>query len=142
MSAREDTLQGNKEQAINKAKRSKKKRPDRNQDYVEERASEVSGIPKETIKDAVNAFWNVIQSELEHGNAVKLHGKGRFYLSKRSSRIGRNPATGEEYVVPEREAMAWQTSPAYSKRLRKRRQEIKEAELKKIEKLSQNKEAQ
>ncbi|MEC5422562.1 HU family DNA-binding protein [Virgibacillus sp. C22-A2] len=50
--------------------------------------------------------------------------KGLFYLSRRSSRIGRNPVTGEEFDVPEREAMAFRTSPAYAKRLRERRKVI------------------
>ena len=57
---------------------------------------------------------------LEIGNSVKLHDKGEFHLSKHSGRISRNPATGEEYDVPEREVMAFRTSPAYTNRLRKR----------------------
>lgn len=93
----------------------------RNQDYIEEMAAELTGLDKNMIKDVFNACWVTICDELEHGNTVKLHGKGQFYLSKRSSRIGRNPATGEQHVVPEREAMAFQTSPAYAKRLREQR---------------------
>ncbi|MBU8567723.1 HU family DNA-binding protein [Virgibacillus pantothenticus] len=64
--------------------------------------------------------------ERRFGNEVKLHGKGSFYLSRRSSRIGRNPLTGEEFDVPEREAMVFRTSPAYAKRLRKRRKILAE----------------
>lgn len=89
----------------------------RKQDDIERRAAARTGIPKETIKTAFNACWEAICEELENGNAVKMHGKGLFYLSKRSPRMGRNPATGVQYQIPAREAMAFQTSPAYAKKL-------------------------
>lgn len=97
----------------------------RNQNFIEERASEKSGVHEDTIKAVFNAVWDSICEEVERGNEVKLHGKGSFYLSKRSSRVGRNPLTGEEFDVPEREAMAFRTSPAYAKRLREFRERLK-----------------
>lgn len=96
----------------------------RNQDFIEQEAANLSGHSKDDVKTIFNTCWDVICRELELGNIVKLHGKGRFYLSKRSARIGRNPLTGEEYPVPAREAMAFQTSPAYAKHLRERREEF------------------
>lgn len=104
---------------------------ERNQNYIEAMASKKTGVHKDTIKTVFNAVWDSICEELELGNEVKLHGKGSFYLSRRSSRIGRNPLTGEEFDVPEREAMAFRTSPAYAKRLRERRKAIKEMQAKK-----------
>ncbi|KQY90987.1 hypothetical protein ASD24_24640 [Paenibacillus sp. Root52] len=102
---------------------------ERKQNYIIDVASDETGIHPEIVKTAFDACWAAIQHELELGNSVKLHGKGTFYLSKRKSRIGRNPATGEEHEVPEREAMAFQTSTAYSKLLReiraKRKKEMK-----------------
>lgn len=94
------------------------------QDDIEAITSEETGVDKDTVKTVFNTFWDTICKALEHGKTVKLHGKGRFYLSKRSARMGRNPLTGEEYRVPEREAMAFQTSPAYAKRLRERRKKL------------------
>jgi integration host factor subunit beta len=96
----------------------------RNQNYIEELASKRTGVHKDTVKIVFNAMWDSICEELENGYEVKLHGKGSFYLSKRSSRIGRNPLTGEEYDVPEREAMAFRTSPAFARRLRERRKKL------------------
>lgn len=95
-----------------------------NQDHIEKMAEARTGIHQDTIKAAFNACWDAICEELELGHEVKLHGKGSFYLSRRSSRVGRNPATGEEFDVPEREAMAFRTSPAYAKRLREIRKEL------------------
>ncbi|MGX1266733.1 nucleoid DNA-binding protein [Rossellomorea marisflavi] len=102
----------------------------RNQEYIEEAASERSGVHKDTVRTVFNAVWEAICEELEDGNEVKLHGKGSFYLSKRSPRLGRNPLTLETYDVPEREAMAFRTSPAYAKRLRERRKQKAEQEKK------------
>ncbi|HET7615446.1 MAG TPA: HU family DNA-binding protein [Bacillales bacterium] len=96
----------------------------RNQNDIEAMAAARTGVHKDTVKTVFNAVWDAICEELENGNEVKLHGKGSFYLSKRSSRVGRNPLTGEEYDVPEREAMAFRTSPAYARRLRERRKEL------------------
>lgn len=97
----------------------------RNQEYIEQRAAELTGHDKATVKAVFDACWDAIRDELEVGNTVKLHGKGRFYLSRRSSRIGRNPQTKEQYHVPEREAMAFQNSQAYAKKLREvRRQRL------------------
>ncbi|MBS4189948.1 HU family DNA-binding protein [Bacillus sp. FJAT-49705] len=98
----------------------------RNQNDIEIMASKATGVHKDTVKTVFNAMWDAICEELENGNEVKLHGKGSFYLSKRSSRIGRNPLTGEEFDVPEREAMAFQTSPAYARRLRRSRKALSE----------------
>ncbi|MGC6586641.1 HU family DNA-binding protein [Paenibacillus sp. Dod16] len=102
---------------------------ERKQNYIIQVAADESGIHPDTVKTSFDACWAVIQNELEMGNWVKLHGKGTFYLSRRKKRIGRNPATGEEHEVPEREAMAFQTSSAYGKYLRevraKRSREMK-----------------
>lgn len=97
----------------------------RNQAYIERMTAQMTGVDKKLVKTVFDSFWENICNELEYGNTVKLHGKGQFYLSHRSRRIGRNPATGEEHIVPEREAMAFQTSPAYAKKLRKRRIELR-----------------
>lgn len=98
----------------------------RNQNYIEDITAKRTGVHKDTVKTVFNGIWESICEELEEGNEVKLHGKGSFYLSRRSPRIGRNPLTGEEYDVPEREAMAFRTSPAFARRLRERRKKSAE----------------
>lgn len=111
---------------------------ERKQNYIIEVAAEASGIHPDTVKTAFDTCWAVIQHELEVGNWVKMHGKGTFYLSKRGARIGRNPATGDEFEVPEREAMAFQTSPAYGKQLREIRAKRKRSMKQNGGKSSQN----
>lgn len=97
----------------------------RNQEYIEHVVHERTGIDQQVVKTIFNTFWDVICEELEDGNVVKLHGKGKYYLSKRKPRVGRNPSTGQEYDVPEREVMMFSPSPAYAKRLREVRNQAK-----------------
>ena len=105
------------------------------QDDIEHKTAELTGVDKDVVKNVFNTFWDVLCRELELGSTIKLHGKGKFYLSKRSARMGRNPLTGKPHKVPEREAMAFQTSPAYAKRLRDKREEVKDLSEKELEEL-------
>lgn len=95
------------------------------QNDIEKTTSEITGVDKDIVKLVFDTIWLTMCKELEFGNVVKLHGKGKFYSSKRSARVGRNPSTCEEYDVPEREVMAFRTSPAYAKKFRDRREELK-----------------
>lgn len=92
------------------------------QDDIEELIAEYSKdyplpVTKEHAKVAIDTLWDVLYDALVDGYVIKLHGKGQFYLSERSARVGRNPHTGVEYDIPEREIMAYRVSHALSKRL-------------------------
>jgi len=78
-------------------------------------------ITKHSVKLVIDTLWDVLYDALVEGYLVKLHGKGQFYLSKRSARVGRNPRTGVTYDIPAREIMAYRVSDALSKRLREDR---------------------
>lgn len=96
----------------------------RNQEDLVKRVAKEMKLPIKTVNKLINQTWEIICDEIEEGNTVKLHGKGTFYLSERAARMGRNPQTGEEHQVPDREVMAFRVSPAYAKRLRKIRHNI------------------
>lgn len=85
----------------------------------------IKHITSSDVKLVIDTTWDVIYDALVKGYTVKLHGKGQYYLSKRSARIGRNPHTGEEHHIPKREIMAFRVSPAVTKRLRAEREKIK-----------------
>lgn len=78
-------------------------------------------VTQEQAEVVIDTLWDVIYDALVKGYVIKLHGKGQFYLSQRSARVGRNPHTGIEYDIPEREIMAYRVSPALSKRLQAER---------------------
>ncbi len=58
------------------------------------------GGTKKAAEEAVNAFVDVVTSELAGGNRVQLVGFGTFEVRHRAARKGRNPQTGEERRIP------------------------------------------
>ena len=61
-------------------------------DQVADRA----GLSKKDAGDAVDAVLETIEDALKRGSDVTFSGFGKFSVSQRSAREGRNPATGRE----------------------------------------------
>ena len=62
-------------------------------------------LTKKEITDVVNEIFNKISEELVNGkdnHKVQLSGFGTFVVKKRAAKIGRNPRTKEEKLIPER----------------------------------------
>ena len=64
-------------------------------DQVAERA----GLSKKNAQDAVEAFLETVEDALKRGSEVSFSGFGKFSISERSAREGRNPATGEKIQI-------------------------------------------
>jgi DNA-binding protein HU-beta len=64
-------------------------------DQVAERA----GLTKKDAQDAVDAFIDTVEDALKRGSDVSFSGFGKFSVSQRSAREGRNPATGEKIQI-------------------------------------------
>lgn len=64
-------------------------------DQVADRA----GLSKKDAGDAVEAMLETIESALRRGSEVSFSGFGKFSVSQRSAREGRNPATGERIQI-------------------------------------------
>ncbi len=64
-------------------------------DQVAERA----GLTKKDAQDAVDAFLDTVEDALKRGSDVSFSGFGKFSVSQRSAREGRNPATGETIQI-------------------------------------------
>jgi DNA-binding protein HU-beta len=64
-------------------------------DQVADRAS----LSKKDAADAVEAVLETIQDALRRGSDVSFSGFGKFSVSARSAREGRNPATGEKINI-------------------------------------------
>ena len=65
-------------------------------DQVADRA----GLSKRDAADAVEAFLETIQDALRRGSDVNFSGFGKFSVSQRGAREGRNPATGDKIQIP------------------------------------------
>lgn len=64
-------------------------------DQVADRA----GLSKKDAADAVDAMLETIQDTLKRGSDVVFSGFGKFSVSERAAREGRNPATGEKINI-------------------------------------------
>ena len=58
-----------------------------------------TGLTNGQAKEAIEATLREIESQLGLGNEVTLTGFGKFAVSERSARTGRNPQTGEEIEI-------------------------------------------
>lgn len=63
--------------------------------------SEKSGLTKKAVEIALNALLDTITNTMAEGDKVQLIGFGTFEVKERAARIGRNPQTKEEILIPE-----------------------------------------
>ena len=68
------------------------------QEFVDQVADR-AGLSKKDAADAVDAFLDTVEDALKRGSDVSFSGFGKFSVSQRSAREGRNPATGEPIQI-------------------------------------------
>jgi len=69
------------------------------QDLVEVLAKK-SGLSKTVAGECLNILLDEIGATLAKGQEVVLTGFGKFLVSKRKARVGRNPQTGAALKIP------------------------------------------
>ncbi len=67
-------------------------------EFVDQVASR-SGLSRKDASTAVDAALQTIQDALERGSDVTFTGFGKFHVTEREAREGRNPATGEKIQI-------------------------------------------
>lgn len=68
------------------------------------------GLNKRESKDMVEAFFEIIHSNLVSGSDVKMSGFGNFNIRRKASRPGRNPRTGEAIPIKARNVVTFHAS--------------------------------
>ncbi len=68
------------------------------QEFVDQVADR-AGLSKRDASGAVDAFLDTVEDALKRGSEVTFSGFGKFSVSQRSAREGRNPATGETIQI-------------------------------------------
>jgi len=68
------------------------------QEFVDQVADR-AGLSKKDAAEAVDAFLGTVEDALKRGSDVTFSGFGKFSVSQRSAREGRNPATGEKIQI-------------------------------------------
>jgi nucleoid DNA-binding protein len=67
-------------------------------EFVEAIAKE-SGLTNADARKAVEAVITTVEKSLKKGDDIALTGFGKFSVSKRAARTGRNPQTGEAVKI-------------------------------------------
>lgn len=68
------------------------------QEFVDKVAAETD-LSKKDAGAAVDAVLKTIEDELKGGGEVSFTGFGKFHVSERGAREGRNPRTGETMQI-------------------------------------------
>ena len=68
------------------------------------------GISKSEAAEAVDAVFELMKGTLESGDDLKISGFGTFTVRKKSARRGRNPQTGEDITIANRNVVTFKLS--------------------------------
>ncbi|MBM7617401.1 DNA-binding protein HU-beta [Weissella uvarum] len=68
------------------------------QDLIKD-VAEKTGLTKKDSNAVIDAMFASIQNNLAKGEKVQLIGFGSFETRDRAARTGRNPRTGEEFMI-------------------------------------------
>ena len=82
-----------------------------------EQSAERSGLAAGQARLVVEATIEVVSDELAGGGEVSLAGFGKFSVSQRAARQGRNPSTGETINIAASKAAKFSAASALKKRL-------------------------
>ncbi len=74
-------------------------------------------ISQAQAKDIIDATFDAITAELKNGGEVAVSGFGKFSVSKRAARDGRNPATGETIKIAASNGAKFSAAAALKKSL-------------------------
>ncbi|MBF0446251.1 MAG: integration host factor subunit alpha [Magnetococcales bacterium] len=67
-------------------------------------------LPKKESADLVDSVFEMIRTQLEKGESVKIPRFGNFTIRSKVPRRGRNPKTGEEIEITARKVLTFKPS--------------------------------
>jgi integration host factor subunit alpha len=77
---------------------------------IVERVYKEAGFSKKEASDLVDLVFKVIKDTLARGEKVKISGFGNFSIRDKSTRVGRNPQTGEAMEISARRVLTFKPS--------------------------------
>ena len=77
---------------------------------VVERVVNETGFTKNDSVAVVESLLEIIKGALSRGEDVLVSGFGKFCVKSKNERKGRNPATGEEAILPARRVVTFKCS--------------------------------
>ena len=80
-----------------------------NKNKIAENISKKTSLPKSISKDLIDVFLKLITEEAQN-KKVKIAGFGSYNIHTTSKRIGRNPKTGDSYIIKPMKKMNFKAS--------------------------------
>src|SRR5690606_9623601 len=77
---------------------------------IVERVYKEAGFSKKEAADLVDLVFKVIKDTLSKGEKVKISGFGNFSIRDKSTRVGRNPQTGDAMEISARRVLTFKPS--------------------------------
>ena len=77
------------------------------------------GFTKKKSVDIVESLLEIIKRSLENGEDVLVSGFGKFCVKDKSTRRGRNPATGDDLLLDARKVVTFKCSGKLRDRINK-----------------------
>jgi len=84
-----------------------------------EAVSERVGFSKKEAAETVELVFDILKENLENKENIKISGFGNFLVREKRTRKGRNPQTGEEIKISERNVVTFKTSQVLRNALNK-----------------------
>ena len=81
---------------------------------------EQAKLDNQTATRSVEAIIDLMKSALASGDDVLVSGFGKFSVNEKDSRKGRNPATGEDMMLPGRKVVTFKCSGKLRDQMNKR----------------------
>jgi len=77
---------------------------------IAERLQSELGFPRNQSIEIVESLLELMKSTLESGDDLLVSGFGKFTVRDKHERKGRNPATGEDAILPARRVVTFKWS--------------------------------
>lgn len=87
------------------------------QELITSISAKTEEISKKDIESIINALTETITTELQNGGEVAIPNFGKFSVTERAERMGRNPATGQDLLIPASKAPKFKASSVLKKSL-------------------------
>ena len=82
-----------------------------------ERIQSNNDLTKKQSTDIVESTIDIIKNTLASGKDVLISGFGKFRVKDKAERKGRNPATGEDQMLPARKVVTFKCSGKLRKKI-------------------------
>ncbi|MBW1899595.1 MAG: integration host factor subunit alpha [Deltaproteobacteria bacterium] len=75
------------------------------------------GFPRKKSIELLETLLEIIKKSLETGDDILVSGFGKFCVKHKAERKGRNPATGDDLMLPPRKVVSFKCSSVLRDRI-------------------------